>query len=826
MLRIIWLSMVIITVILLALGLAGKACANEESKGDIKGYVLNSTTREPITGANVVVTGTHKGAATDLSGQFLIKNLFPGTYSIQVSALGFSQRTISEIVVTPARTRSAEFLLEPALIKSEEVVFTRSSYITSTPEMPVSARNLRYEEIRRAPGGLEDVQRTIHSLPGIVSENDQDNAIVVRGGSPFENLTVIEGIEMNNTNHLTVGSEGQGNGGPINALNTEFLQDVTFASGGFSAKYGDKMSSVLELELRDGNRERFSGAADLNMVGIGGYLEGPVNNGKGSIIASFRKSYLDLIPEESVNVDSWPQYWNTQFKLSYDLSSRHKLSINCLYLEDKVANEPDIEEDENGNLSDDNDALNLNTERYMLGARLRSVWGPGFTDLVMARSFAYTHWNFFELKGDIYNNYLHRTLSSKREEIYDQFHLHWNGKGFGNDKFSAGISLKPVTYKYRFWAEGDSILYDDDYLGRDPDTDPDMFYYDDQFEALEERGLKYSSYLQYTWRPLRNLDLTAGVRHDGFDYPGKDVVGPRISSSWEFIPRWSMNLAWGTYYQSQDPSIYMNREGRDKNKNLPYSRADQYIAGITYAPKSSTMFSLEGFYKDYQNLLVAEEEIVREQTGDKRFQSDYYLAEREKEAWGIELFAQQKLMTNWYGSLSYSYGNAEAEDPAYGSFPSSFDYRHVLTTTLGYKTSLVENATYRNFLHKPWGWWLWILPLNGNEVTFSTRYRYMSGRPYTSQVYYGDGEMSPEPIHEGHWEDSGINNSRYPDYSRWDIRFDSKHFYGKSAFIFYLEVENVDDHLNVADYDYKDNGDRETQFQFRQLYVLGLRYEF
>ena len=822
-LGLLWWVLIAISALLVVFELARGQEIADDPHGAIKGNVLDAATHQPIALANVLVPGTTVGAATDLEGVFLIRNLPPGTYSLQVSAVGYMKETLYELLVTPGRTRTVDVVLKPTVVKGEEVTVTAERYVPSTPDLPTSARNFRYEEVRRAPGGLEDVQRTVQALPGVVNSNDQDNAIIVRGGAPNENLTIIDGIEIENTNHLTIGNDVQGNGGPINALDTEFLQDVTFASGGFSARYGDRLSSVLVLDLREGSRERYAGAADINMAGAGGYVEGPFPGKRGSFLVSAHRAYLSLLPPEDFGVASWPEYWNGQAKLVYDLGDKNKLTVNGLTLEDIA--------DDLAKPSDDTDGqwtgLKLQTRRTMSGARLRTMWGGGFSDVVVARSQAFSEWHYTDNveQADGSVNTM-TTAHTRRVTTQDQLHINWHGRGFGKDQFEAGVSIKPLRYEYDFYVRGDSILYDDGALGNGFDGEPDLFRYPDQREVVDQHGIKTGSYLQYTMHLRDALTFTGGIRYDGFDYAHQHALAPRASLSWGFKPRWSLNLAWGIYYQSHDPSVTMNSADREYNRNLPYSQAIQYVTGLTFQPRTSSLVSVEGFYKDYSHLLVREEDVVRQQTGDQRFTSDRWLAEGTKQAWGIEFFAQQKLATNWYGTLSYSYGMADEIDSAFGTYASDYDYRHVVTASVGYKTNLIVNRAYHNFLTKPWGWWLWVLPLNGDEVTFSSRYRLMSGRPYTHEVWYGDGVASPEPIYEGHWEEQGHNNERYPGYSRWDVRVDSKYFYGHSALIFYVELQNIDDHLNVADYVYKENGVKETALQFRQFYVLGLRYEF
>lgn len=787
----------------------------------ILGTVRDAGTHEPIGAANVIVVGLPRGAATDLDGSFLITHLLPGTYSVTASALGYTPRTIDEIAVRPTRNGQVEFLLDPAIVEGEEVTIIAEAVEADPTVLPTSSRSLRYEEVRRAPGAIEDVQRMVQSLPGVVNSNDSDNEVVVRGGSPVENLTVIDGIEVNNTNHLTFGAESQGSGGPINALNTEFLEDVTFASGGFSAKYGDRMSSVLDLNLREGNRERAGGAIDLSQSGFGGHFETPIANKQGSLLWTIHRSYLELISEDALPTAVPPVYWSSQAKAVYDLSDRNTLTINGFYSEDGQTYRPeDVKEDA---FSAGIDGLDFNTEKNFYGARLRSLWGGGFTDLVLARTNQYAHWNQYEqLSGDR----LALSTSYRRRDITHQAHFHATGRARGKDEWGAGFSVKPVEYDQELFVVGDSVIFNDDVLGGDPGSDPDTFYYDDTRINVAETMLKTAAYVQYTWRPLSLLSLTGGLRYDALDVSGYSGISPRISLILKPSRNWTISGAWGVYTQSQDPSIYFD-PAAPENKKLDDSEALQYIAGVAWTPRPSSRISLEGYYKVYDRLLVPEEEVIRETTGDHTFQSDLQLPDRTKTAWGVEFFAHQKLARRWYGTFSYSYGVAEAEDPAYGSYPSDYDMRHVTTLVAGYRTTLLTSGWWRSLLQTPvLGWALWAIPINGDELTVSTRYRYITGRPRTDQIWYPEGVVSPEQIYEGHWEAGRHNAARFDDYSRWDLRLDSKYWFGRSALVVYVTLQNVLDEVNVADYFYDDNGQKYTIEQFRQIWVMGIRYEF
>jgi len=772
--------------------------------GNIKGVVLDLSSRAPVVNANIIIIGTEVGAASDLDGEFQILNVKPGTYHLQASALGYIGDVKSEVSIIPGRTVKLEFLLEATAIKGEEVV-VRGGFFRPKPDLITSSRALRFEEIRRAPGSAEDVQRAIQALPGVANSNDQNNEIIVRGGSPSENLLVMDGIEIDNINHFPDQSTS---GGPIGLVNPEFLKEVTFASGGFSARYGDKLSSVLDLELREGDREQFHGQIMTSMAGIGANVEGGLFNGKGSYLISFRKSYLDLI-NDAIGLTSVPHYWDLQMKTVYDISPIDKLSVVGLYGNDRI----DIETEDGDAWSRGAEAVYVKAHTMVLGGKWRKIWKGGYSNLIFGHTEVYYNVDVHEIDRDPITNELSQRLSwaNRSTEITDQLHFTWTGKVRTTDEYSAGITLKPLTFSHDIWMESDTIVYDNP---ADP-TSPIEVISPSANINESTSSLKYGAFMQYRWRPQNNLSLIGGVRLDGFQYSEELTVAPRMSASWEFYPKLTWNAAYGIYYQSHPLMVYTN-DPNGGNKMLQHPKASQYVTGLSYLFSDATLFSIEGYYKDYRNLAVSESSL-REDT-DTRPRSFIYHATGKKWAYGFEFFAQQKLSTNWFGTLSYSYTKSMF-DNSIETYPSTYDYRNIGTLVLGYEFC---GLPMREFQKNWYGMWTYLLPVNGDLMTLSTRLRYVSGRPLTPQEWTTDG-----PEYYEHWQETDdLNSERYPEYSRWDVRLDNKWFFGSKTIISFVEVQNVLDRQNIAMYSYADGGVRDDVEQFRFFFVGGVRFEW
>jgi len=279
--------------------------------GSIVGHVRNGTTQEGIVGATVFLLGTMYGAATDINGNFTIKNLPIGTYNLRISALGFQPVVKTDIVVSVSKPADIHVQIMESAVELEEVSVT-TEYFQKSPDAPISVHTLEAEEIRRLPGGLEDVVRAISILPGVAQVQNGRNDLIVRGGAPSENLFVIDNIEVSNINHF--GTQGA-SGGPLSYINLDFVAETSFKTGGFGAKYGDKLSSVLTIEMKDGRTDRFGGKATISASQFGLNIEGPVAE-KGSYLFSARRSYLDFI-FKAAGFGFVPEYWDFLGKATY-----------------------------------------------------------------------------------------------------------------------------------------------------------------------------------------------------------------------------------------------------------------------------------------------------------------------------------------------------------------------------------------------------------------------------------------------------------------------------------------------------------------------------
>ena len=356
---------------------------NYAQTGLLTGKVIDASTKETLIGANILVTELENiGAATDVDGNFKIK-IHVGSYSIKVSLIGYTSIIRTDIVIKTNSESYFEIQLSPTSLKIDEVTVTADYFDKAVIENNLSTIALGVEEVRRSPGAMGDFQRILQGIAGVSFSSDQTNELLVRGGSPNENLTIFDNMELHSTNHYP---NEFNSGGPINMVNLELVQDIQFSTGGFISKFGDKMSSSMSINSRDGITSRpFAGEVNISMAGAGATLEGRLNNGKGSWLISARKSYIDLIAS-SFGLTAIPIYHDAQFRFMYNFSNKHKLSWSGIYGNDKIKFDgvPDNIYEEKANQIDsiDTQIIDVKQRQWASGVTLNSVWSKSLYSVI------------------------------------------------------------------------------------------------------------------------------------------------------------------------------------------------------------------------------------------------------------------------------------------------------------------------------------------------------------------------------------------------------------------------------------------------------------
>lgn len=701
----------------------------QTATGKIVGRVIDRQTNEALVGANIVVVGTNLGGATNLDGNFVIENVPVGPHSLRASIIGYLPMVKTDIVVSAVRTVEVLFVLSETILEVGEVQVT-AEYFMKLPETPLSTQTQTNEEIRRLPGGFEDVVRAISILPGVAQVQPGRNDLIVRGGAPSENLYVVDNIEVPNINHF--GTQGS-SGGPLSFINLDFVESTSFSTGGFGARYGDRISSVLRIDLRDGYGGSLGGKATIAATQFGLHLEGSSDGG--SYILSARRSYLDFI-FKAAGFGFVPEYWDFMGKGTVNLGVADKISFVGIGALDNVKLFNDTPDKRLSNSR----ILSSDQNQFVGGLSWRHLFPRGYSDVTLSRSYMeFEYRQRDSLLTEIFRN----------SSVEDEYSLRGDAVVFLSKmtELSAGIQgkLAAVTtdaFLRPFWTNyGQQISVD-------------AF-----FDTTGWKGAAYGQ-ISHRWGLVR---MSFGGRLDYFNLLDSPFeFSPRFSVTAEISPATNLIGSIGRYTQA--PS-YVWLAANTENRKLRFIDVTQYVLGFEHLPRSDTKFSFEVYRKMYTRYpaSVVRPYLVLANTGAgfggsedgfASFGLETLVSGGSGEAYGAELFLQKRLSEiPFYGTVSLSYNNSRFKGLDGILRPSSYDQRWILNFGGGY------------IFDERW------------EV--SARFRYASGRPFTP--YNPDGSQNA----------AQYNSERVVANHSLDVRADRRWTFDGWALITYIDIQNV-----------------------------------
>jgi len=716
-------------ILLITLYIMSSLPLSAQSTGSIQGTVLDETTQQPIIGANVIIPETNRGAATDLDGKFIVERLPVGTYLLRVDYIGYSPRTVSDIVVKSSHPTVVNINLQESVLELEAAIVVADYFIRSQ-DTPASTQVQSSEEIRRLPGGFEDVVRAISILPGVAQADGGRNDLIVRGGAPSENLYIIDNIEVPNINHF--GTQGA-SGGPQSFINLDFVDETSFSTGGFTAKYGDRLSSVLDISLREGLDDQFVSKTTISASQFGFNLEGGLPQ-DGNFLFSARRSYLDFI-FKAAGFGFVPEYWDFLGKASFRLNQTDQLTFLGIAALNKVKWFNDTQEQRNFN----SQILGSDQQQIVAGVSYQHLLNSGL--FTMAISQVNVDYDFSQRDANLQP--IFKNVSYDRQTTLKADGV-WRLNR--NLRLSSGMKLNRT------------IFYSDMVLNQ---TDaPGIGTLKVEQEYAKE-GWKSGAYAQLAQRFFR-LNYTVGIRIDHFSILEADpVLSPRFSVSYNLTGELTSTLSFGRY--NQYPStIWLVAE--ESNRDLEPIKADQIVLGLEYLWRPDTRVTFETYTKQYHNYPVSltRPYLVMVNTGagfggsEEAFASfgvDPLSSEGTGWARGLELFIQKKMSeVPCYGTVSVSYNQSKFTALDGFERPGSFDQTWIMNLGGGY------------IFNEKW--------------EFSTKFRYATGRPYT-------------PLDEnGQRMISAYNSVRLDPNHSLDVRLDRR-WGGSWGLITYIDIQNI-----------------------------------
>ena len=716
----------------------------------VKGTVIDKSSRQPLEFINVMIVGLNKGGVTNAEGKFSIGQVPPGIYRLQASAIGYKTVTTPEYILS-TRDLHIQIEMEENQTELEGVTVTASPFRRDI-ESPVSLRIIGLQEIEKSPGANRDISRIVQSYPGVAfSPIGYRNDLIVRGGSPSENRFYLDGVEIPNINHFS--TQGA-SGGPVGILNADLIREVNFYTGAFPTDKGNALSSVLDFKLRDGDMERNSLKATLGASEVSLASNGHLGK-KTSYLVSVRQSYLQFL-FDMLGLPFLPTFTDAQFKLKTRFDARNELTVLGLGGIDKMKLNTKADDEDNEYIL--SYLPKIQQETFTLGAVYRHYAGAHVQSVVASHSYLNNRNTKYQQNDESDPDHLMLRLRSTEQNT--QLRLE-NSSSFRNWKVTVGTSLDYSQYSNTTFQK----------------------VYTDRAQTFD-----YHTYLGIMrWGLFGTVNYTSiderftaslGLRADANNYSAamkdlSDQLSPRLSLSYQLTEHWSLSGNAGLYYQLPPYTAlgFKNNNGLYANKYaLRYMQVSQGSIGLNWRKGDTFEVSVEGFYKDYDKIpLSVADGIPLACKGNDYgvIGNELLTSTAQGRSYGAELLLKGLVAKKLNLASSFTLFKSEYRTDKESEYiASAWDNRFIFNLrgtynlprhwSVGMKVSCIGGAPYT--------------PYDADKSSLVTAWN-AQGKPYYDYTRY--------------------NEERLPAFTQVDIRID-KTFYLKRCMLgFYIDLQNI-----------------------------------
>ncbi|MGV8139086.1 MAG: carboxypeptidase-like regulatory domain-containing protein [Mangrovibacterium sp.] len=740
----------------------------------VSGILKDRQSGETLPFATVQVLNSEVGTTTNADGYFTLFGVPSDISTLVARYIGYN---VQYLKLNPALAKQpVTILMSPATTELGEVVVTGNVNSVVDVADNMNQISLSLPLIASLPGiGERDIFRTLQLLPGISGTNEASSGLFVRGGTPDQNLVLLDGFTVYHVDHFY---------GFFSAFNADAIKDVQLFKGGFDAKYGGRSSSVMELTGKTGNSRKVSGGFGVSTISANAFFEAPLGN-KLSLVVAGRRSYTDIIQSGFYNdvfdlYNSRPDenrqstgsgyfqrnttepsfyFYDLNTKLTYRPSEKDVLSLSFYSGKDNLDNS---RESENSFTRNDGSHTTLTTDiedvlkwgNTGVSLRWARQWTPKYyLNLCLSLSdyFSYRD-RLSHVTANTPDTLVNTILGANEDNRLLDYTLRFNNKYQVNNahtlEFGAQATFNSIDYSYLV---NDTLALID----------------------KNQEGLLAALFLQDHWEIGSRLVLKGGLRYSFFDVTDRSYFEPRLSARYNVTEKLKINLAWGEYYQFVNRIVRedVTQGSRDfwllaDDESNPVSFAKHYIAGIGYET-GQMFFSVDFFQKDMKGL---SEFSLRFNNAAGSGQSEQFFYEGTGVSRGMELLLQKKYgrFTGWLG---YTLSEVVHTFPLISETPfyALHDSRHEVNLVATYKLGKWEFG----------GTWV-----------------YGTGKPYTApdgkyKITTLDGHVF-EFIHVG-----PKNGARLPDYHRMDLSAKYNIKLGKSEGSMGLSLFNVYNRSNI-----------------------------
>lgn len=769
--------------------------ASEAQKQTVRGHLVNIDTHATVPDGLIEITslehGTKYTTTSDNEGAFVLSDIAVDDYQFVVNASNYEIYFIQNLAVNTAK----EVVLEIELIPKPNFGVTSSTITirvndneTHNEYAAVSARGFTPKETEQYAGSRGDPARMASNFAGVQGADDSRNDIVIRGNSPAGVRWRLEGIDIPNPNHFSIPGTA---GGPVSIINNKTLSNSDFFSGAFPAEFGNGISGVFDLRMKNGNTNKREYSFQFGFLGTELFSEGPLNK-KTSYLISYRYSTLKLFQFMGINIgtSAVPAYQDACFRINHVINTKSKLSFwgigGMSSVDIMISQQRDTSEQ---NLYGDNDRdQHFKTRTLIVGATYeRTVNDKNFFKTTIAVSqnnqtsahdLVYRHEEGALFVMDSLTNYMRYNFTENRTHAS----FTWNYKPY--DKLLVRLGLQ---------SEVNNINYSDSI--RNTEFTSANYYQWDKRWNTQTSYLLVQPYVQVKYYLSKRLQASLGLHSNYYSLAAShSILEPRFSLKLKTKPG-DFSLGLGIHSQQQSPYLlYYAPQGYAYNSKLGFTKSYQSVIG--YATKINQWSVLFEMYYQYLSnvpvtLIPSSFSGVNSGAGFSRLFPQPLTNEGHGQNKGVEL-TLQRAYTNGFLALFTA---------------SVFDSKYLASDNQWRNTDFNGKFATNALVSKAWKF--------GDRKTFTlgTKVTWVGGR------WYGPVD-SLQTVQQRDivFADAGRNTLQFPNYFRWDIKTNYRYNTNKLTHEWGIDIVNVLNTKNILKLSYAP-----TSSNFiRQEYQLGL----
>jgi outer membrane receptor for ferrienterochelin and colicin len=724
-------------------------------KYTISGYVEDVETGEQLIGASVYnANDPSQGASTNVYGFFSLtvpegQILLSGSY---VGYNEFEQKINLESDTVINIKLSSQIMLDEVIVSSKR---------NEVEDVQISKIDIPIQTIKNIPSlmGETDVMKAIQLLPGVQSGTEGMSGIYVRGGGPDQNLMLLDGVPVYNVNHLF---------GFFSVFNGDAISNVSLTKGGFPARYGGRLSSVIDIRMKEGNLYDYKADVSVGLIASRATVEGPIVKGKSSFIVSARRTYLDVlaIPLELLYGKIKKEdpfiagYFFHDFnaKLNYKFSGTDRIYLSFYGGKDKAyANFKS--KDFSGNLLGE-DKFNLNWGNFVTAFRWNHIFTP---KLFLNTTATYTKFKYAigQDKYSIWSAVNDATGQQYRSSSLSEYQSGITDLAINCDFdwiINTDVQFKFGANAIRHYFNPGYSINSQSWAGETVDT---------TYGYTNIIGNEFAAYLESEINIGKYISLNAGGRFVAYQISDTTCFSPEPRLSARFLI--NKNLSFKLAYSQMQQNIHLLANSTvglpteiwvPATKNILPQKSTQYAGGFAFKLFNKLDITVEGFYKEMTNLVEYKEgQSLFFSFNDTEVENAASWESKVEQgkgwSYGAEIFIQKNYgkLNAWLG-YTLSWSQRQFENISFGEvFPSKFDRRHDISLTMSYK----QNKKIDYGL-------TWVYS-SGNNITLAgSQYLTLGGvNQYVNSIAEGYGVPSPVSYY-GH-----RNNFQMPSYHRLDL---------------------------------------------------------